>query len=210
MPLKGGISMKYDDFDLEEERNNESDVQSQFNNEPNREEEYTSELHRKRIEVDEVLGVGREETNFEVCIPLIPPAFEILEDLIKKTVEFDTLVASQNKVFINARLIKNIPFKTKVKTVAPICKKISKITFGDIRHVTVEIPFTMCINVPGSIRGAKVVVLNTSIDSVEIPNFISERCKIIKSITEKVCIKVKVKVVKDRTICVPAKDCEIC
>jgi hypothetical protein len=160
----------------------------------------------KKIEVDEVLGVGEAETNFEVCIPVIPPAFEILENLIKKTIEFDTLVATDGKVFVNARLIKNIPFKTKQRTVAPVCSGISKIVFGDIRHVTVEIPFSLCIDIPKAEKGAKVVVLDTDINSVEIPHFISCKCKIIKSITEKDCVRVKVKVVKDRILCVPTNE----
>lgn len=161
----------------------------------------------KKIEVEEVLGTGEAETNFEVCIPVVPPAFEILENLEKKTIEFDNLIATDGKVFINARLIKNIPFKTKIKTLIPTCKEVSKIVFGDIRHVTVEIPFSLCIDIPKAFKGAKVVVLNTEIDSVDIPNFISCKSKIIKSITEKDCVRVKVKVVKDKVICVPANEC---
>lgn len=161
----------------------------------------------KKVEVEEVIGIGEAETNFEVCIPIIPPAFEILENLEKKTIVFETLAATDGKVFVNAKLIKNIPFKTKIKTVIPTCKDISKIVFGDIRHVTVEIPFSLCIDIPKAFKGAKVVVLDTEIDSVDIPNFISCKSKIIKSITEKDCVKVKVKVVKDEMVCIPTKEC---
>lgn len=160
----------------------------------------------KKIEVEEVIGTGEAETNFEVCIPVVPPAFEILENLEKKTIEFDTLVAVDGKVFVNARLIKDIPFKTKIKTVTPVCKDISKIVYGDIRHVTVEIPFSLCINIPKAFKGAKVVVLDTKIDSVDIPKFLSCKSKMIKAIIEKDCVSVKVKVVKDKIVCVPANE----
>lgn len=192
--------MNYDDF------MGNQDVNSNFCDdcepEPDFEECEDVKKHKKRIEVEEVLGIGCAETNVEVCIPLCPPAFEVLDDLIRKKIVFDALVASNGKVFVNGRVIKNVPFKTKAKTLATSCRTISKITFGDIRHVTVEIPFSLCIDVPESFKGAKVVVLESDVDSVEIPNFISDRCRIIKSITEKDCIFVKVKVVKDNIICV--------
>jgi len=177
-----------------------------------------NEPTRRRIEVDEVLGMGTAETSVEVCIPLNPPAFEIRDDLIKRTFEFDALVAHNNRVFVNGRVIKNIPYKTRISSSCPPCSGLTKITFGDIKHVTVEVPFNLCIDVPGAVKGAKVVVLDATVDSVEIPNFVktpgitntcpSNPCapvkknKIIKSITEKDCISVTVKVVRDTIICV--------
>lgn len=179
----------------------------------------------KMIEVEEVLGIGSAETTTEICVNLCPPAFEIMEELVTKTVEFDALVAAKGKVFVNGRVIKDIPYKTRVRTTIPDCPKISKAVFGDIKHVTVETPFALCIDIPESFKGAKVVVLDYDVDSVEIPyntRCIPDKCvskcqpefkrldpcqkKLICSITEKDCIFVKVKVVKDVIIKVPGKD----
>lgn len=214
--------MKYDDYMNDEYMNDGDELEAcEECEEP--EEKFTKKT--KMIEVEEVLGIGSSETVVEVCIPLCPPAFEILHELISKNVEFDALVASKGKVFINGRIVKDIPYKTRVKTCLPGCERISKLTFGNIKHVTAEVPFALCIDVPESFKGAKVVVLETDVNSVEIPNFVNclpNRCepkceplalrldnchrKLICSITEKDCIFVKVKVVKDSIMTIPCKD----
>jgi hypothetical protein len=156
---------------------------------------------------------------------LCPPAFEILDQLVTKRVEFDALVASKGKVFINGRVIKDIPYKTRVRTTRPSCQRVERAVYGDIRHVTVEVPFALCIDIPQSFKGAKVVVLNFDVNSVEIPyntrcvpNACVSKCqnpvlrmdpcqrRLICSITEKDCISVTVKVVRDVMITVPASD----
>lgn len=192
-------------------------------------DEECSMKHKKMIEVEEVIGVGHGETVTEVCIPLCPPAFEVLDKLIEKKVVFDAIVAGKDKVFVNGRIIKDIPYKTKCESVPSGCENISKLTFGNVRHVTAEIPFVLCINVPGSVKGAKAVVLKYDVDSIEIqnhlgciPNSCIAKCepfalkhdtcqkRLFKSITEKDCIFVKVKVVKPVIIKVPYKYEEKC
>jgi hypothetical protein len=178
---------------------------------------------RRMIEVEEVLGTGSAETTVEVCIPLNPPAFEVMEELVTRKLEFDALVATKGKVFINARLIKDIPYKTRVRKCVPGCPKIESITYGNIRHATVEIPVALCIDIPEACKGHKVVVLDYEINSVDIPfntNCIPGKCisacenpvkrmdpcmrRLFCSITEKDCISVTVKVVKDVIIEVPS------
>lgn len=175
--------------------------------------------NKRQIEVDEIIGFGHGQITTEVCIPLCPPAFEILEKDIRKHLVFDAVIAGNKKVFINARLIKNIPFKTKSQTVTPRCNKVSRIVFGDIKHATAEIPITICIDVPGAKKGDKVVVLKFNVDSTEIlnhlncaPNSCIGLCEpaalkldichkpLFKSVTEKNCITVKVKVVRPTII----------
>jgi hypothetical protein len=179
----------------------------------------------RMIEVEEVLGTGSAETTTEICVNLCPPAFEVMEQLITKTVEFDALVASKGKVFVNGRIFKDIPYKTRVRTTRPGCDNVTRAVYGNVRHVTVEIPFALCIDVPESFKGAKVVVLDFEVNSVEIPNFtncLPDACvakcippfrredpcmrKPICSITEKDCIFVKVKVVKDTIMTIPGSD----
>lgn len=184
------------------------------------------QLARPRmIEVEEVLGTGTAETITEICVNLCPPAFEVLDQLVTKKIEFDALVASKGKVFINGRVIKDIPYKTRVRTCRPSCPRVERAVYGIIRHVTVETPFALCIDVPEAFKGAKVVVLNYEVNSVEIPyntNCSPGACvskcenpllrmdpcqrRLICSITEKDCISVTVKVVRDTIITLPGTD----
>lgn len=143
-----------------------------------------------------VLGEGEGSVCFEAIIPLIPLAFEVLTNQIERTIVFDVLAASDGRVFINGRLIKNIPFKTRNAAIVPRLSNISRIIIGDIRHITVEIPFSLVIGVSGSVRGASVAVLNSSVDSVEILNRVRTRAGLlIRSITEKDNISVRVRVI---------------
>lgn len=192
-------------------------------------EEYDSErfkpTRKKKIEVEEVVDIGAAETITEVCVPLRPPAFEVVTDLITKEVIFDVLVASKGKVFVNGRIIKDVPYKTKARTTFPDCPNVSKATYGDIRHVTLEIPFALCIDVPKAKKGDKVVVLDWEVTQVDIPNHTNcipnscvAKCEPFAkrfdtcfkrpfcSLTEKDCIWVKVKVVKDVIIEVPCRE----
>lgn len=183
--------------------------------------------HKRMVEVEEVLGIGSAETIAEICVNLCPPAFEVLDNLVEKKVIFDALVAGKGKVFVNGRVIKDIPYKTRTEVRYPSCTRISKATYGNIRHVTVEVPFALCIDIPESEKGAKVVVLESEVNSVEIPSHLScapnscvsmcenpitrfDPCtrRLFHSITEKDCIFVKVKVVKPTIITLPRKSHE--
>jgi len=159
--------------------------------------------NEKTIEVPEVLGIGEGNTFVEVCIPIVPPGLTILFSLIERSLVFDALVATNGKVFINGRLIKKIPFETCDNAVTPTSGQISRIVLSNVRAVTIEVPFALCISLPESVRGARVVVLNTNIDSVELPNLRCPEQPCIRSVTEKDCISVRVKVERDTMIRVP-------
>lgn len=142
-----------------------------------------------------VLGEGEGNVNFEALIPLIPPAFEVLTNQIERTIVFDVLAASDGRVFINGRLIKNIPFKTRSAVIRPRCSNVSRLVIGDIRHVTAVIPFSLVIPVTGSVRGASVVAVSSAVDSVEVLNIARIRAgRLIRSITEKDLVTVRVRV----------------
>ncbi|MDI6619254.1 MAG: hypothetical protein QME45_11380 [Clostridiales bacterium] len=215
--------MSYEDYKM----NNEyiSDDREDLDPCEECEDDGFSAKKKRTIEVEEVLGTGSAETIVEICIPLCPPAFEIMEDIITKKIVFDVLVASKGKVFVNGRILKDIPYKTKERSCNPSCNMVSKLTFGNIRHATAEIPFALCINVPKAVKGAKVVVLDSEVNSVEIPSHLGcirndcvAKCenpafrydpcqrKLIKALQEKDCITVKVKVVKDVLLDVPGTD----
>lgn len=157
----------------------------------------------RTIEVPEVLGIGEGNTLVEVCIPVIPPGFTILFDSIERNLVFDALVAANGKVFVNGRLIKKIPFETCDQSVTPTTGNITRIVLSNVRAITIETPFALCINLPQAVRGTRVVVLQTHIDSVELPNLLCPNQPCIRSITEKDCINVRVKVERDTMIRVP-------
>ncbi|MDI6618718.1 MAG: hypothetical protein QME45_08570 [Clostridiales bacterium] len=157
----------------------------------------------RTIEVPEVLGINEGSTMIELCIPIIPPGFTILFNSIERRIVFDALVASNGKVFINGRLIKKIPFETCDRSVTPLSGNISRITLSNVRAITVEAPFALCVKVKGAVKGARVVVLNTSVDSVELPNLRCPQLSCIRSVVEKDCISVRVKVERDTMINVP-------
>lgn len=159
--------------------------------------------NRRMIEVPEVLGIGEGETLVEVCIPVVPPGLVILFDQIDRRLVFDALVASNGKVFINGRLIKTIPFQVCDNAVTPTTGNISRIVLSNIRAVTVEIPFALCIDIPEARRGNRVVVLDSNVNSVELPNLRCPNLPCIRGIVEKDCISVKVKVEEDVIITVP-------
>jgi len=158
---------------------------------------------RRKIEVPEVLGIDSGEVFVEVCIPIVPTGIQILFEFIRKQVIFDALVAAKDKVFVNGRLIKTIPFVAADRAITPQIGNITALALGNIRVVVVEVPFSMCIKVKGARQGARVVVLNTEIEEVDIPNLRCPNQAGIRSVTEKTCIKVTVKAEEDTIITVP-------
>jgi hypothetical protein len=149
------------------------------------------------------LGIHEGNAFVEVCIPILPPGLTILFNSIERNVVFDALVATNGKVFINGRLIKKIPFEVCDQTVTPATGNITRLTLSNVRSITVEVPFALCINFPEAVRGGRVVVLQTNVDSVELPNLLCPNQPCIRSITEKDCITVRVKVERDTIIRVP-------
>jgi len=163
----------------------------------------------KKFEVDRVRGIGWGKANLEVRIPIVPAGFEILEDLIDRKVVVDKAIAKKGQVFLNGFILKNIPFKTSKRSFKCPTNEISELHFGDIKHVTVKIPFNMCIDVKGAFSGADVKVLEKKVESVEIAHCVKcKHCKKrhIRWITEKDCVFVKVKVTKDEIVEIPKKD----
>jgi len=157
----------------------------------------------RRIEVPEVLGINEGSTLIELCIPILPPGFSILFNSIERNIVFDALVAGNKKVFINGRLIRKIPFETCDRSVVPNGGNITRIVLSNVRAVTVEAVFALCIDIPEARRGDRVVVLRSSVESVELPNLLCPNQPCIRSVTEKDCISVKVKVERDTIITVP-------
>lgn len=134
-------------------------------------------------------------------IPLTPPAFKI--DHIDKLIEVDDCVAACDKVIINGRLIKNITYKTAKEWdhkggLNRVC--------GDVRHCTVEIPFHLFIDVPGS-RDGDDCEIEDAIVAGEFDKLVDRnRDGTFSKLLEKSVIKVRAKVVRRRWLKVNAQD----
>jgi hypothetical protein len=152
--------------------------------------------HRRMIEVEKVLGMGTGNTTVEVCIPLCPPAVQVFDCLSREEVKFDALIAKNGKVFINGRLFKCIPYSTRCGPAHADCHGSGCAVFGATRNAIAEVPFIICVDVPGAVKGAKAVVVDYDVTSVNLPNYGCCNPCLIRSITEKDCISVKVKVVE--------------
>lgn len=134
-------------------------------------------------------------------IPLTPPAFKI--DEIHKLIEIDDCAAVCDKVIINGRLIKNITFKTAKEWdhkhgLNRVC--------GDVRHCTVEIPFHLFIDVPGS-RDGDICEVEDAIVAGEFDKLVDKNHDgTFNKLLEKVVIKVRAKVVRRKWLKVNAQD----
>lgn len=164
-----------------------------------------SKKRKRRIyEVDKVLGIGSGNTIIEVCIPLCPPAVEVYSCLAAENVIFDAVIAKKGTVFINGRLLKNIPYRTRFST-HPSYNCCTGAVSGSTKCAVAEVPFVICANVPGAVEGRKAVVIDYDVNAVNIPNY-GCGC-LIKSITEKDCISVRVKVIKPEIVHIPSNYC---
>lgn len=134
-------------------------------------------------------------------IPLTPPAFKIHE--IDKLIQIDDCAAVCDKVIINGRLIKNITFKTAREF---DCKGDLNRVCGDVRHCTVEIPFHLFVEVPGTQDGDMCVV-EDAIVAGEFDKLIDKNNDgTFNKLLEKVVIKVRAKAVRNKWLKISAKD----
>lgn len=106
------------------------------------------------IKVPEVIGRNASEELLEIVIPFPrgAEAIEIVE--VKTEVICDIVEVVRDKVLINGRLHKNILYKTKEDSrYENRCCDDMKIVNGDVRHVSVWVPFSTFINIPGALPG---------------------------------------------------------
>lgn len=157
--------------------------------------------HKHEIEVPVVVNSNTAQVLVVTEIPLTPPAFKIAE--IHKLIEIDECVAVCDKVIINGRLIKNIVFKTLKER---DCHHDLRRVCGDVRHCTVEIPFHLFVEVPGSKEGDKCEV-EDAIVAGEFDKLVDENCDgTFNKLLEKVVIKVRAKVIRLRRIKIDGHD----
>ncbi len=106
------------------------------------------------IKVPEVIGRNASEELIEIVIPFPrgAEAIEIVE--VKTEVICDIVEVVRDKVLINGRLHKNILYKTKEDSwYKNQCCEDMKIVNGDLRHVSIWVPFSTFIDIPGACPG---------------------------------------------------------
>ena len=176
------------------------------------------EKNRMCVKVPEVIGKNYCQVLLETEIPFAPgyPAMEI-KDILKEVKELIFSVCT-DKVLVNGILHKNINYKTyenacKIKC---NCDDIDVI-YGNLKHVSVNLPFSSYIDIPGARQGDSVEVEFAGVedccelDMLKDPYFV-KGCEtpVYKKLKEKVIVKVEVKVLRPVQITVGPECPNIC
>lgn len=172
----------------------------------------------KCLKVPEVIGRNCCQILLETEIPFDPrcPALEI-KDITKEVTELDLCIC-KDKVLVNGKLHKNINYKTldtcgKVKC---CCNELD-LYYGDVKHVSVTIPFNGYINLPGARPGDKCEVEFAGVEDGCEEDVLIDHCyikgfapRVYKKVREKVIVKIDVKVLRHVQITVDPKMPNIC
>lgn len=173
---------------------------------------------KKCVKVPEVIGRNHCNVLLEQDIPFAPgyPAFEIKD--ITKVVTDLVLQVCKDKVLINGKLQKNINYKT-----LECCSKFNcnctdiNVSYGDVRHVHVAIPFNAYIEVPGARIGDSVEIEYAGVEDDCELDILMDPCyvkgceaPVYKKVREKVIVKIDVKVLRPTQITVEPDCLNIC
>ena len=172
----------------------------------------------KCVKVPEVIGRNSCQVLTEIVIPFPCkyPALAIKD--IQKRVTNLIVYVCKDKVLINGVLHKNINYKTYEgnEEICYECEKLD-VKFGDVKHVSVDIPFKCFIDIPGARLGDDYQVefagvedcceLDILEDPVKLPD-----CKAVvyKALREKAIIKIDLKVLRPLQITVTPNSKNIC
>jgi len=179
---------------------------------------FNMQKDKKCVKVPEVIGKNYCQILLENEIPFAPgcPAMEI-KDIMKEVKELILSVCT-DKVLINGKLHKNINYKTLESTGKYKCGcEDLDLSYGSVKHVSVDIPFSGLIDIPGARPGDTVEVEFAGvedcceIDMLKDPYF-TKGCKIpvFKKLKEKVIVKIEVKVLRHVQITVDHQTPNIC
>jgi len=167
-------------------------------------------LDKKCVKVPEIIGKNHCQVLIENEIPFAPcyPALEI-KDITKEVKELIISVC-KDKVLINGKLHKNINYKTfeNVGKAKCHCEDL-EVIYGDVKHVSVMLPFSAFIEIPCARPGDLVEVEYAGVedccelDILKCPCYV-RNCKIplYKMVKEKDVIKIAVKVLRPTQITV--------
>ena len=122
----------------------------------------------------------------------------------------------KNKVIINGILHKNINYKTFEDSLKDKCDCAQDTFFGSVKHLSLNIPFSCFIEVPGARCGDDYQIEfagvedDCEIDILEDPVTIGEHVTGYKKLREKVIVKIDLKVLRHVQITVRPEHCNIC
>lgn len=176
------------------------------------------EKYRKCVKVPEVIGKNYCQILLETEIPFPSgcPALEI-KDILKEVKEL-ILSVCHDKVLVNGKLHKNINYKTLDSEGKIKCNCMDMdIAYGDVKHVSVWIPFSGYIDVPGAMPGDTVEVEFAGaddlceLDMLKDPYFV-KGCKkpVYRKLKEKAIVKIEVKVLRPVQITVDPEKPNVC
>lgn len=171
----------------------------------------------KCIKVPEVVGRNSCQVLLECTVPFPCqyPAVEIKD--VMKNVKDLFIKVCKNKVLINGILHKNINYKTFEDSMKDKCDCHYNTFYGDVKHVSVEIPFNCFIEVPGAMPGDDYQIEFAGVedccevDILEEPFCVpSTNVIAYKKVKEKVIVKIDLKVLRYVQITVKPECCNIC
>lgn len=173
---------------------------------------------KKCVKVPEVIGRNYTQILLENEIPFAPgcPALEI-KDIMKEVKEL-ILSVCRDKVLINGKLHKNINYKTfeNIGRIKCHCEDLDVI-YGNVKHVSVSIPFSGYIDIPGARLGDTVEVEFAGVedccelDILKDPYYVRGcAVPVYKKLKEKVIVKIEVKVLRPCQITVDEERPNIC
>lgn len=140
---------------------------------------------------------GQVLEDVEVEFP--EPAVAIDEPV--KFVEISRCEAIPGKVIIVGRVVKNIPFKTRcTETTLPGPSPRVRVVTGDIKHVTLYIPFKLFIEIPGTQEGDTCDVIEACVLG-EIDTLIDDNNDgLYERLVETIDIHVRVRVTRETVV----------
>lgn len=147
-----------------------------------------------------LMGEGEGQVLEEVEVTFPSPAVEIDEPT--KRVEVTRCEVIPGKVIVIGRVIKNIPFKTRGNetTVPGDGGRRVRVVSGDVRHLTLFIPFKLFIEIPGAMPGDTCEVTQACIRG-EVDTLMDDNNDgLFERLVETIDIDVQVRVVRDQVV----------
>ncbi|MCR4434627.1 MAG: DUF3794 domain-containing protein [Clostridiales bacterium] len=177
-----------------------------------------TERYKKCVKVPEVIGKNSCQILLETEIPFPAgaPALEV-KDIVKEVKEL-VLSVCKDKVLINGKLHKNINYKTLQSTgkIKCNCNDLD-VAYGELKHVSIWIPFSGYMDVPGAMPGDTVEVEYAGAEDCCEIDILKDPCHIkgceypvYRKLKEKVIVKIEVKVLRPVQITVDPERPNIC
>lgn len=167
------------------------------------------------VQVNRVTGIGEDECFITCTIDLqtSDPVFDVVP--LTKEVRIDQCEVFCDKVLINGTLHKELLLKEEddtggdCATVACSPFNPQRIRCGDVKHLTLDIPFGCCIRVPGARPGDTCQIERAEVDA-EKDELVLDMSGFVDSIIEKTCIHVVVRCIRQEQMTLSGEHRNVC